>query len=70
MLATIFLSFPPLSIIENMTSESVVSSPSDLSPGICEGINRRRKKRTSIDTNIRIALEKSFLEVGEHAFKL
>ncbi|XP_058237104.1 POU domain, class 2, transcription factor 1a isoform X2 [Hemibagrus wyckioides] len=50
---------------ENMTSESAVSSPSDMSPGICEGLNRRRKKRTSIDTNIRIALEKSFLEQSQ-----
>ncbi|XP_062865763.1 POU domain, class 2, transcription factor 1-like [Trichomycterus rosablanca] len=47
---------------ENMTSDSTGSSPGDLSPGLCEGLNRRRKKRTSIDTNIRIALEKSFLE--------
>lgn len=58
-----------LFLLENMTSESAVSSPSDMSPGICEGLNRRRKKRTSIDTNIRIALEKSFLEVGEHTYK-
>ncbi|XP_047659259.1 POU domain, class 2, transcription factor 1-like isoform X4 [Tachysurus fulvidraco] len=50
---------------ENMTSESAVSSPSDMSPGMCEGLNRRRKKRTSIDTNIRIALEKSFLEQSQ-----
>ncbi|MCJ8747856.1 hypothetical protein PDJAM_G00158250 [Pangasius djambal] len=50
---------------ENITSESAVSSPSDMSPGICEGLNRRRKKRTSIDTNIRIALEKSFLEQSQ-----
>ncbi|KAF4075071.1 hypothetical protein AMELA_G00230420 [Ameiurus melas] len=50
---------------ENMTSESAVSSPSDMSPGLCEGLNRRRKKRTSIDTNIRIALEKSFLEQSQ-----
>lgn len=28
-------------------------------------MNRRRKKRTSIETNIRVALEKSFLEVSE-----
>uniref|UniRef100_A0A3B1K9C1 POU domain protein n=1 Tax=Astyanax mexicanus TaxID=7994 RepID=A0A3B1K9C1_ASTMX len=47
---------------ENITSDSAVASPSDLSPGLCEGLNRRRKKRTSIDTNIRVALEKSFLE--------
>uniref|UniRef100_F7FEG1 POU domain protein n=1 Tax=Ornithorhynchus anatinus TaxID=9258 RepID=F7FEG1_ORNAN len=33
------------------------------SPGMgIEGLNRRRKKRTSIETNIRVALEKSFLE--------
>ncbi|KAF5902626.1 POU domain, class 2, transcription factor 1-like isoform X1, partial [Clarias magur] len=50
---------------ENLTSESAVSSPSDMSPGICEGLNRRRKKRTSIDTNIRIALEKSFIEQSQ-----
>ncbi|TSK17785.1 POU domain, class 2, transcription factor 1 [Bagarius yarrelli] len=50
---------------ENMTSESAVSSPSDMSPSICEGLNRRRKKRTSIDTNIRVALEKSFLEQSQ-----
>lgn len=30
-----------------------------------EGLNRRRKKRTSIETNIRVALEKSFLEVSK-----
>uniref|UniRef100_A0AAR2LHG4 POU domain protein n=1 Tax=Pygocentrus nattereri TaxID=42514 RepID=A0AAR2LHG4_PYGNA len=50
---------------ENMTSDAAVSSPSDLSPGLCEGLNRRRKKRTSIETNIRVALEKSFLEQSQ-----
>ncbi|XP_072513333.1 POU domain, class 2, transcription factor 1a [Salminus brasiliensis] len=50
---------------ENITSDSAVSSPSDLSAGLCEGLNRRRKKRTSIDTNIRVALEKSFLEQSQ-----
>lgn len=42
-----------------------MSSPGALgSPGMgIEGINRRRKKRTSIETHIRVALEKSFLEV-------
>ncbi|KAG5833387.1 hypothetical protein ANANG_G00275390 [Anguilla anguilla] len=29
------------------------------------GLNRRRKKRTSIETNIRVALEKSFLEQNQ-----
>lgn len=49
---------------ENLSSDSTVSSPSALnSPGQgIEGLNRRRKKRTSIETNIRVALEKSFEE--------
>ncbi|XP_054051406.1 POU domain, class 2, transcription factor 1 isoform X7 [Rissa tridactyla] len=49
---------------ENLSSDSTLSSPSALNSqgqGI-EGLNRRRKKRTSIETNIRVALEKSFLE--------
>ncbi|XP_051558016.1 POU domain, class 2, transcription factor 1a isoform X2 [Myxocyprinus asiaticus] len=50
---------------ENMTSDCVVSSPSEMSPGLCESLNRRRKKRTSIETNIRLALEKSFLEQNQ-----
>ncbi|XP_066516259.1 POU domain, class 2, transcription factor 1a isoform X2 [Hoplias malabaricus] len=50
---------------ENMNSDAAVSSPTDLSPGMCENLNRRRKKRTSIETNIRIALEKSFLEQSQ-----
>ncbi|XP_036609121.1 POU domain, class 2, transcription factor 1 [Trichosurus vulpecula] len=49
---------------ENLSSDSALSSPNALdSPGHgIEGLNRRRKKRTSIETNIRVALEKSFLE--------
>ncbi|XP_075449727.1 POU domain, class 2, transcription factor 1 isoform X6 [Ascaphus truei] len=49
---------------ENLTADSALSSQSVLnSPGLgIEGLNRRRKKRTSIETNIRVALEKSFLE--------
>ncbi|CAB1413009.1 unnamed protein product, partial [Pleuronectes platessa] len=52
---------------ENLTSDQALSSPSSLgSPGMgIEGINRRRKKRTSIETNIRVALEKSFLEQNQ-----
>lgn len=52
---------------ENLSSDSTLSSPSALnSPGLgIEGLNRRRKKRTSIETNIRVALEKSFLEVSD-----
>lgn len=54
------------SFLENLSSDSTLSSPSALnSPGQgIEGLNRRRKKRTSIETNIRVALEKSFLEVS------
>lgn len=50
---------------ENQTLDQGLSSPSSIgSPGLgMEGLNRRRKKRTSIETNIRVALEKSFLEV-------
>ncbi|XP_052004914.1 POU domain, class 2, transcription factor 1-like isoform X2 [Xyrauchen texanus] len=53
-----------LSDAENQTSDQALSSPSSLgSPGLgIEGLNRRRKKRTSIETNIRVALEKTFLE--------
>ncbi|XP_068126922.1 POU domain, class 2, transcription factor 1 isoform X3 [Hyperolius riggenbachi] len=55
--------FPP----ENITTDSGLSSPNILnSPGHgMEGLNRRRKKRTSIETNIRVALEKSFLEQNQ-----
>ncbi|XP_062861442.1 POU domain, class 2, transcription factor 1b [Trichomycterus rosablanca] len=53
-----------LSDAENQTSDQALSIPSSLgSPGLgMEGLNRRRKKRTSIETNIRVALENSFLE--------
>ncbi|TSV41651.1 POU domain, class 2, transcription factor 1 [Bagarius yarrelli] len=56
---------------ENQTSEQGLSSPSSIgSPGLgMEGLNRRRKKRTSIETNIRVALEKSFLEGFSVLFK-
>ncbi|XP_068126924.1 POU domain, class 2, transcription factor 1 isoform X5 [Hyperolius riggenbachi] len=52
---------------ENITTDSGLSSPNILnSPGHgMEGLNRRRKKRTSIETNIRVALEKSFLEQNQ-----
>ncbi|XP_073722425.1 POU domain, class 2, transcription factor 1a isoform X2 [Misgurnus anguillicaudatus] len=50
---------------ENMTADCVVSSPSEMSPGLCENLNRRRKKRTSIETCMRLALEKSFLEQSQ-----
>uniref|UniRef100_A0A3B4A8B7 POU domain protein n=1 Tax=Periophthalmus magnuspinnatus TaxID=409849 RepID=A0A3B4A8B7_9GOBI len=52
---------------DNLTSDQALSSPSALgSPGMgLEGINRRRKKRTSIENHIRVALEKSFLEQNQ-----
>ena len=52
---------------ENLSSDQSLSSPNALgSPGLgIEGLNRRRKKRTSIETNIRVALEKSFMEVRD-----
>ncbi|KAJ8410519.1 hypothetical protein AAFF_G00194230 [Aldrovandia affinis] len=52
---------------ENLTSDQAMTSPSALgSPAMgLEGLNRRRKKRTSIETNIRVALEKSFLEQNQ-----
>nr|XP_057938120.1 POU domain, class 2, transcription factor 1b isoform X2 [Doryrhamphus excisus] len=50
---------------ENLTSDQTLSSPLGSSSITIEGINRRRKKRTSIETNIRVALEKSFLEQNQ-----
>ncbi|KAL1022080.1 hypothetical protein UPYG_G00021940 [Umbra pygmaea] len=55
---------------EHMSSESSPSlSPLGSghgSPGLASDlINRRRKKRTSIDTNIRVALERSFLQQNQ-----
>ncbi|KAJ0070421.1 hypothetical protein NL108_007763 [Boleophthalmus pectinirostris] len=69
--ALFFTSIPLLCITavcaENLTSDQALSSPSALgSPGMgIEGINRRRKKRTSIENHIRVALEKSFLEQNQ-----
>ncbi|XP_036396285.1 POU domain, class 2, transcription factor 1b isoform X2 [Megalops cyprinoides] len=52
---------------ENLTSDQAMTSPSALGSQAMglEGLNRRRKKRTSIETNIRVALEKSFLEQNQ-----
>ncbi|XP_061924899.1 POU domain, class 2, transcription factor 1b isoform X10 [Entelurus aequoreus] len=50
---------------DNLTSDQALSSPLGSSNITIEGINRRRKKRTSIETNIRVALEKSFLEQNQ-----
>lgn len=49
-----------------MSIDSTLPSPSSLSsPSLgFEGVpGRRRKKRTSIETNVRVALERSFMTV-------
>ncbi|XP_027562744.1 POU domain, class 2, transcription factor 2-like, partial [Neopelma chrysocephalum] len=55
---------------ETMSVDSTLPSPTALnspSLGGFEGLpGRRRKKRTSIETNVRFALEKSFLAVRKH----
>lgn len=51
---------------ETMSVDSSLPSPNQLSsPSLgFDGLpGRRRKKRTSIETNVRFALEKSFLAV-------
>ncbi|XP_046887113.1 POU domain, class 2, transcription factor 1-like isoform X1 [Hypomesus transpacificus] len=50
--------------VNTETSSSPLNSQSSPSLAL-ELLNRRRKKRTSIDTNIRIALEKSFMEQNQ-----
>ncbi|CAF97324.1 unnamed protein product, partial [Tetraodon nigroviridis] len=51
-----------LSDAENSPSDSM-SNPTTLPP-LIEGYGRKRKKRTSIETNIKLTLEKRFLDVG------
>ncbi|PIO26167.1 hypothetical protein AB205_0020030 [Aquarana catesbeiana] len=53
-----------LSDAESMSVDSTLPSPNPLSSpgGVYDGLpGRRRKKRTSIETNVRFALEKSFI---------
>lgn len=40
-----------------------MSNPTSLPP-LIEGYGRKRKKRTSIETNIKLTLEKRFLDVS------
>lgn len=47
---------------ENSPSDSM-SNPTSLPP-LIEGYGRKRKKRTSIETNIKLTLEKRFLDVS------
>ncbi|XP_075878590.1 POU domain, class 2, transcription factor 3 isoform X2 [Nelusetta ayraudi] len=49
-----------LSDAENLPSDSM-SNPASLPP-LIEGYGRKRKKRTSIETNIKLTLEKRFLD--------
>lgn len=54
-------------IIETMAIDNMLPSPSSLSSPLLgfEGLpGRRRKKRTSIETNVRIALERNFISVS------
>lgn len=54
--------FLSLFTIENSPSDAM-NSPSSLPP-LMEGYGRKRKKRTSIETNIKLTLEKRFLDVS------
>ncbi|XP_078389573.1 POU domain, class 2, transcription factor 3 isoform X4 [Cetorhinus maximus] len=53
-----------LSDAENVPSDSTLNSLTSLPPQLTglEGLGRKRKKRTSIETNIRVTLEKRFHE--------
>ncbi|XP_072342392.1 POU domain, class 2, transcription factor 3 isoform X2 [Scyliorhinus torazame] len=53
-----------LSDAENVPSDSTLNNLTSLSPQLAglEGLGRKRKKRTSIETNIRVTLEKRFHE--------
>ncbi|XP_078282987.1 POU domain, class 2, transcription factor 3-like [Rhinoraja longicauda] len=53
-----------LSDAENVPSDSTLNSLASLAPQVIglEGLGRKRKKRTSIETNIRLTLEKHFHE--------
>ncbi|XP_069750698.1 POU domain, class 2, transcription factor 3-like isoform X2 [Narcine bancroftii] len=53
-----------LSDAENVPSDSTLNNLASLAPQLIglEGLGRKRKKRTSIETNIRLTLEKRFHE--------
>lgn len=54
-------------VTETMAIDNMLPSPSSLSSPLLgfEGLpGRRRKKRTSIETNVRIALERNFISVS------
>lgn len=54
--------------VETMAIDSMLPSPGSLSSPMLgfEGLpGRRRKKRTSIETNVRVALERNFITVRQ-----
>lgn len=53
----------PLCLLENSPSECMSTSTS--LPLLIEGYGRKRKKRTSIETNIKLTLEKRFMDVRQ-----
>lgn len=58
-----FMSVLHLSVTETMAVDSMLPSPSSLSTPMLglEGLpGRRRKKRTSIESNVRVVLERNF----------
>lgn len=60
------------SLTETMAVDSMLPSPSSLSSPMLgiEGLpGRRRKKRTSIETNVRVALERNFCTVRRQPVK-
>ncbi|KAG9337743.1 hypothetical protein JZ751_028240 [Albula glossodonta] len=61
--------YPPPTQTKTMSIDSTLPSPSSLSsPSLgFEGLpGRRRKKRTSIETNVRVALERSFIALNQY----
>lgn len=68
LLDCLHVSVPPLSVTETMAVDSMLPSPSSISTPMLglEGLpGRRRKKRTSIETNVRVVLERNFNAVGD-----
>lgn len=53
-----------LALSENSPLDCMNSAAS--LPPLMEGYGRKRKKRTSIETNIKLTLEKRFLDVSRH----
>lgn len=51
-----------VSLLENSPSDPMSASAS--LPPLMEGYGRKRKKRTSIETNIKLTLEKRFMDVS------